>query len=282
MLTVASTTTERSLPTVAGSGLLRFARVGSRTVVERIFATSPLRILNPRVSERAAWVYIATYGGGLVGGDAIRVTLDLEPGARAVLATQSSTKIYRSIRAATQHITGRVSDDALLVVAPDPTVCFSGSSFQQDQCYELSRTASLVVVDWITSGRRAMGERWAFDGYQGRLELRRDDRTILYDSVRLAQHDGPIIERMGRFNVWATVVLIGPLVLESAGALVAGIAKLTVQRQSDLIVSAAPLGEDGALVRIAGVSTEQVSAVIREHLHFLRHFLGGELWSRKW
>ena len=267
---------------MAGTGLLRFARVGSRTVVERALATSPLKMLNPRASDRAAWVYTSTHGGGLVGGDAIHLTLDVEADARAVLATQSFTKIYRSTRSASQQVTARVGDEALLVVAPDPTVCFAGSSFRQDQCYDLSRSGSLVVLDWMTSGRRAMGERWAFDRYEGRLELRRDGRTILYDTIRLSQDDGPIVERMRRFNVWATVVVIGPLVAESAARLTAEISSLPVAPRSDLIISAAPLGIDGALLRIAALSTEQVSIVLRQHLRFLRTHLGGELWSRKW
>lgn len=267
---------------MAGTGLLRFARVGSRTVVRQAFATSPLKLLTPRASDQAAWVYTSTHGGGLVGGDAIHLTLDVEAGARAVLATQSSTKIYRSTRSARQQVTARVGDEALLVVAPDPTVCFAGASFRQDQCYDVSRDGNLVVLDWMTSGRRAMGERWAFDRYEGRLELRYDGRTILYDSIRLARDDGPIGERMRRFNVWATVISIGPLVAESSVILAAEISSLPVAPQSDLVISAAPLGTNGALLRIAALSTEQVSTLLRQHLRFLRPHLGGELWSRKW
>jgi urease accessory protein len=269
-------------PVVAGTGLLHLARIGPRTVLQRVFATSPLKILNPRRSDRAAWVYSATYGGGLVGGDAICMTVDMEPGARAVLATQSSTKIYRSATLASQDLTACVNDDGLLVVAPDPIVCFARSSFRQRQRFELSRDANVVVIDWMTSGRRAMGERWAFDRYDGRLELRREGRTILYDSIRLVQDDGPVAERMGRFNVWATVVLTGPLVAVAAANLISDIANLPVLQRSDLVLSAVRLGEDGALLRMAGLSTERVSAVIRQHLSFLAPHLGGELWSRKW
>jgi len=127
-----------------------------------------------------------------------------------------------------------------------------------------------------------MGERWAFDRYDGRLEFWREGRAILYDSVRLTQDDGPLAERMGRFNVWATVVLTGPLVAEAAAKLISEIANLPVPPRSDLILSAAPLGEDGALLRMAGISTEQTSVVIRQYLSFLSPHLGGELWSRKW
>ena len=251
-------------------------------MVQQAFATSPLKLLNPRATDRAAWVYTATYGGGLVGGDAIRLTIDVESGARAALATQSSTKIYRSMRPTMQQMIGRVGHDGLLVVAPDPIVCFAGSSFRHDQRYDLTRDASLVVIDWITSGRRAMGERWAFESYEGRLELRREGRTILYDSLGLRRADGPIVERMGRFNVWATVVAIGPLVAVPAATLLGEIANLPVTPRSDFVISAAPLDHDGTLLRMAGVSVEQMSTVLGQHLRFLSTQLGCELWSRKW
>ena len=75
-----------------GSAYLRFSQVRSRTVLERAFAASPLRLLSPHASDEACWVYLSTYGGGLVGGDAIHVTIDVQPGGRALLATQPSTK----------------------------------------------------------------------------------------------------------------------------------------------------------------------------------------------
>lgn len=40
----------------------------------------------------AAVVYVVTYGGGIVGGDAIHLSCTLHRNAAAVLTTQSSTK----------------------------------------------------------------------------------------------------------------------------------------------------------------------------------------------
>ena len=274
---------EQSAQAPPGTGVLHFARSGSRTVVRRAFATSPLKLLNPRATDDidVAWVYTATLGGGLLGGDAIHLNIDVATGARALLATQASTKIYRSTRPTSQHLSASIADGALLGIVPDPIVCFAGSSFQQEQRYELSRGASLVLVDWMSAGRYATGERWAFDRYASRLELRREGRRIVYDGLRLSRETDAGLERMGRFNVWLSAILMGPLVSSYAEKIVARVSSQSVAHRSSLIVSAAPLGVDGALLRVAGVSVEQVGAVL-ERLGFLRALFGGDPLTRQW
>jgi urease accessory protein len=266
----------------AGTGRLEFDWVDSRTVLRRALATSPLKILSPRPTPSAAWAYLASYGGGLVGGDAIHITLDVRPRARAVVTTQSSTKVYRSTRPASHHVIGHVAADALLVVAPDPTVCFAGSTFRQVQSYLVSHGGSLLLLDWLTCGRRARGERWLFDGYSSRIELWRAGRRALYDATVLTPEDGVVAERMGRFNVWGTLVMVGPLVQRAAADIVVQTRHLPVESLQALIISASPLTPDGMLLRVAGESVEEVRSLLRTHLGFLRPLLGDEVWGRKW
>ena len=48
------------------------------------------------------------------------------------------------------------------------------------------------------------------------------------------------------------------------------------------MMSASPLRDGGALLRMAGVSVEQVAHAFRSHLAFLSPLLGDDPWSRKW
>ncbi len=261
---------------------LRFARCGRNTILERSFATNPLKVLITRGVSPACWVYSATYGGGIVGGDEIRLNVEVGHSARGVLSTQASTKVYRSPRPASQHLTASVDDDALLVVLPDPVVCFAGAYFSQEQRYDLHRRGSLVMVDWITSGRHAVGERWAFHHYASRIDIRRTDKRIVYDAMLLDAGDGSIGERLGAFDVCLTAVLTGPLVADAAASIVHAASELAVQKQSNFIAAAWALPDGGALLRMSGTSVEQVGAVLRQRLAFLRDLLGDDPWSRKW
>ena len=266
----------------AGTGFLQIVKRGRQSVVCRAFATSPLKLLTPGNHGAAAWVYSASYGGGLVGGDAVRLAVDVGPGAMALISTQSSTKAYRSDRGASMHLDALVGDGGLLVVAPDPIVCFARSSFRQAQQVDLSGTGALVLVDWLSSGRRAAGERWAFDRYSSRTTVRVDGRLIFYDGLSLDSADGDISTRIGRFDVLATVLIVGASLAAAADVAMTELNAIPVVRCADLLTSASRVSGLGVVVRIAGTSVEQVGGLVREHLRFVPARLGDDPWSRKW
>jgi urease accessory protein len=265
-----------------GTGLLNFSRCGSRTVLIRSFARSPLKLFATHGHPCACWVYSSSLGGGLVGGDEVRLKVDVGADARALLATQASTKVYRSLRRSSHDLTASVASGALLAVVPDPVVCFAGADFVQRQYYELSRSASLVMVDWFSSGRHASGERWAFTRYETRFDVKREGEPIFFDGVVLERDLDTVAERMARFDVFVTAIVTGPLVSADAAALLASVGETAVVRRSSLVMSAARLGDGGTLLRMAGADAEQTGRVLREQLAFLPALLGDDPWSRKW
>jgi urease accessory protein len=263
-------------------GILEVARVERRSVVRRAFATSPLRWLTPRNHGPAAWVYASSYGGGLVGGDTLRLAIRIGAGAAAFVSSQASTKIYRSRDHSTAEVEAIVSAGGHLVLWPDPVVCYAGSSFRQSQSVELRDDGALILVDTMTSGRRASGERWQFVEYGNRIMIRQDGRVVLFDSTRLSAVEGNLAARMGRFDVVCSVAIVGPRFREDVRAIAETIAARPIERRADLLVSAAPLGDAGCLLRVVGRSTEQVSSVVRGYLSFLPCLLGEDPWARKW
>lgn len=265
-----------------GRGALTFTRVGERTVVRHAFSTSPLKLLNPQNHSAAAWVYLASYGGGLVGGDALRIDIDVERGAAAVISTQASTKVYRSLQGASQQLRADVADDALLVLAPDPVVCFARSSYAQNVEIRLAERGALVLVDWLGAGRVASGERWQLDHFSSVTQIWCGSRRLLYDSLRLTPEDGDVAQRMGRFNTLLTIVIGGPPLAAHASRVLQEVAAMPLEKRSDLLVSANPLGESALLLRIAAVSTERAGQTLRRMLAFLPPQLGDDPWSRKW
>ena len=275
----------------AGAAHLRFTRSGSATVLTRAFAASPARLFATNGHGPACWVYAATLGGGLVGGDEIRLRAEVTAGARALLTTQASTKVYRSLRPCRQSLNAIVDADALLAVVPDPVVCFAEADFTQTQRYDLHADASLVMVDWITSGRHASGERWAFSRYESRFDIRRGSQQIFFDALVLEPNIDSVGERIGRFNVLLTSVITGPLVAGAATDIVTRLSKTSIDSSTrqgslragrDLVVSASRLRDGGTLLRMAGTSVEQVGHALRPHLGFLSPLTGDDLWSRKW
>ena len=267
---------------IPGAGALRVSRAGAKSVVSRARATSPLKLLTPRNHGHAAWVYTSTYGGGLVGGDAIALDVEVGGGASALLSSQASTKVYRSPRGVSNLLHARVGSGAMLAVLPDPVVCFAASSYRQSQQFDLAADAALVCLDWMTSGRHASGERWAFDEYRTRLAIRVGGDIVCYDAVTLASADGALAERFDRFDVLATLAIVGVAFRGTCARLIAAHAERGVARRADSVIAVSPLADAGALVRIAGRGVEDVGRTIRGVLDFLPPVLGDDPWTRKW
>jgi urease accessory protein len=268
-------------PGAPGTGALQFTNVRGATVLTRAVAASPLKLLNPKNAGTSAWVYVATYGGGLVGGDTLSMHVEVGRGAAALLSTQASTKVYRSECGASQRLRARVDDDSLLVLLPDPVTCFAGSRYTQDQHIHLDAAANLALVDWLTAGRVGSGERWRFDEYRSQTRIWRDDRLVLHEGLALTPADGDLGSRMDRFNCLALTVLLGPALKTTAARLAGALGSAPVPRRADLLLSAAPLGDDGVVVRMAGVSVEQVGAALRQYLGVVPLLLGDDPWSCK-
>lgn len=271
--------------TRSGRGDLELSLVDGRTVATRAEASNPLKWLLPRRPTPAAWVYASTYGGGLVAGDHIEMQVGVRSGASAVVSTQSSTKVYRSPSGATatQILSAHVDNDALLVMAPDPVTCFAGARYEQRQIIQLMPQANLVYIDWLTSGRRARGERWDFSNYQSRLEIYRDSERLLTDAMTLCPDDGPLDgpHRMGDFNCYAVLIFSGERMEAQSAALLQAVAAQPVSPGNPIVDAASPL-TSGVIWRIAGQTTEQVSRMLAAKLEFLSEFLGDAPWARKW
>ncbi|HUZ07419.1 MAG TPA: urease accessory protein UreD, partial [Candidatus Paceibacterota bacterium] len=176
-----------TMPVRRGNAQLTVASVAGQSAVTSAFASNPLKLLTPRSRGQSVWACTSSFGGGFVAGDETHLDLELGKDARCFLGTQASTKVYRNPRhRACGHVTEAVlTENSLLVFAPDPVQPFAGSSYRQRQTFHLGAGAGLALVDWFTSGRAACGERWAFDQFQSRNDVFLSGERIFMDSIRL-------------------------------------------------------------------------------------------------
>jgi urease accessory protein len=263
-----------------GHASLRFRRCGQKTVLAAALARSPLRLLTPRNHGDAAWVFLAGLGGGLVDGDRFDVHVDAEVDTAALIASQASTKIYRSPSGCSQRLVARVADGASLAVLPDPVVCFADARYRQDIDIDLAPRASLVLLDGYTCGRSARGERWQFSRYAARTRVIRSGRPVLVDATVLDPAEGPIAPRMGRFDAILSLFVIG----ERFAGLREAILTETPAPESGgaTLAAASPIGADAAVLRVAATRFENASRVFRPSFRALARLLGDDPFARKW
>ncbi|KAJ6102257.1 hypothetical protein N7486_004684 [Penicillium sp. IBT 16267x] len=167
-------------------------------------------------------LYLLTYGGGLLPGDHIEVSIKLDPRTRMVVTTpQGSTKIFKTDSTTNsnfnvikghrkklpanesisdmskQSLDVKIGRQAALCYLPDPSVPYKDSRYAQVQTFTVDASAkgdqrsSLCVLDWVTQGRTSRGENWNFRFWKGRNEVWASDektgksRLLLRDSVIL-------------------------------------------------------------------------------------------------
>jgi urease accessory protein len=262
-----------------GPARLAFRQVAGRTVVATAFASSPLRLLTPKNHGTAAWAYTSTLGGGLVGGDEVRLRVDVGPGAAALLASQGQNRVYRSTRGCRSELVADVRDGGLFALLPDPTVCFAEASYDQTVDLRLAPAAAAVAVDVLAAGRA--GERWAFRHYSGDLRVRLGERLLVSERVLLDPRQGALPERMGRFEAVCAVLVVGERLRAERAAIAARLDGAPLRVRADCVEQANPLGGDALLVRIAAASLEEALHRIRGHLRFLPALLGDDPWARR-
>ncbi|KAF2489712.1 UreD-domain-containing protein [Lophium mytilinum] len=155
-------------------------------------------------------LFLLTYGGGLVAGDTISLTLTLAPTTRLVLLTQGATKIFKTpspalVSRQLTHTT--LAPASALCYLPDPVQPFADAAVSLSAIYDLESpggdtpAASLCVLDWVSEGRRARGERWSFHAYRSRNEVWAVD--VRTGRRRLLLRDNQVLDR------WATGTLSG-------------------------------------------------------------------------
>lgn len=248
-----------------GTVVARFE--GDRTVLSQVRAAAPLRFVRPTFpGSRSGAVCLVTFGGGLVDGDVIEVDLRVEAGATLVVFTQATTKAFRG---ASQQIIRAVVHGSL-VLLPDPVACFAGARYRQRIDVSLEGDGSVVVLDGLTSGRAAFGERWAFDAIDLATTVRRGGRVLLRDALRLDRGDFDVARRLDRFEALVTVLATGTRV----APLLEGILAPSIVAP-DLVAAPSSLPQTrsdsapGAIVRIAATTQARALEEARARLRNL-------------
>ncbi|WP_288403955.1 urease accessory protein UreD [uncultured Deinococcus sp.] len=171
---------------------LHFARRGGRTALLRDRQKAPLMVVRPfELPCGTLMVFIVNPTGGVLGGDHSEIRVEVEPGARALVLTQSAARVQPSPdgAAATQDLRFRVAAGARLEYYPERTLPFAGSRLRQTLRAELEPGAELGLSETLASGRVHSGERLRFAEYDSRTEVWQGGRRVYLDRQRLVPGD---------------------------------------------------------------------------------------------
>ncbi|KAK6219646.1 UreD urease accessory protein [Colletotrichum tabaci] len=187
----------------------------------------PLKLISPTpaADQKSVLVFLLSYGGGLVGGDSVNLSIRALSGSKLSVVTQGHTKIFKSASpdiVTRQTLEVHIEDNAGICQLPDPVQPFDGSVYEQMQIFTAAPSASLCLLDWVTQGRTARGEDWSFIKWTGRNEVwssgerpQGKNRLLVRDTVTLDRNSQGLVGRSLRDSMhgnglFGTLILRGP------------------------------------------------------------------------
>ncbi|GFZ45219.1 hypothetical protein JCM24511_02945 [Saitozyma sp. JCM 24511] len=338
-------TAPRPTPTTTrqpGSGYLHLAPSSHHARFSALSASYPLKLLAPTPlpsqPKHLGTCYTLAYGGGLVAGDLISLRVQVDRACGLVMLTQGSTKVFKhrpgirpmshhAVRASSSSDSGvtqqrlhvKLEPGSMLLLLPDSVSPFRGSRYSQAQRFALPgcRTASVLILDWVNSGRgyRPAGssalskteedeEIWSMDSYASVNEVLIGDKLVMRERMVLDNHPcdrpndnlsaspGPsapghlaVAARLAPYHVYATVLILGPHLaplISHLDHLADKTSQFQLPKSPGLTWAFSNTDDQGGVLRIAGVEVEDVQRWLRGVLDAggLRDMVGDGLWTR--
>ncbi|KAJ3973720.1 UreD urease accessory protein-domain-containing protein [Lentinula raphanica] len=301
----------------AGGGRITLSSHGGKAWISEFSATYPLKLLSPRLSENdVAIIYVLTYGGGLVSGDCVHLVVNIESDVKLLLLSQGSTKVFKDrpqqrlasvqriidhrssntqTAATVQNMDFTISSQGALFLLPDPVTCFRSASYHQTQTFHVSKDATLVVLDWFTSGRKSLGEDWVLSRYYSVNEILIAGKRIAKDIMLLDNKEidpnshlnSSLAEKLSPYSCYATVILRGPLVQKTIAQITARYEAISIMKRrtpEDLLWSLSSVGSDKTngvvVIRVAGKETEIVKEWLKNALSPLEEHVGIDVYRK--
>lgn len=172
--------------------------------------------------------------------------------------------------------------------------CFRDAHYRQNQKFHIQGDGSVVILDWITSGRISLGEEWVFSHYYSVNEVFHNEKRIAKDAMLLDQEleelggllpNRSLRDRLQPYSCYAMLILFGPEVQSIITAISTRYDKISVfkaKTPAPLIWSLSTIDstKQGVVVRVAGLETETVKGWLREALCGLEPIIGIDVYRR--
>jgi urease accessory protein len=140
-----------------------------------------------------AEVHLVGGAAGPLGGDELRLVVEVRAGASLTVRTVAATVALPSRGVSTFHLDVRVEADASLSWRPEPLVAAAGCDHRSVSTVELDPSARLVFREEIVAGRYGEGP----GDLVSALRVRRGDKALLVQELAIGPradgYDGPAV-----------------------------------------------------------------------------------------
>lgn len=170
--------------------------------LSHLFQSTPCRVAFPRPEPRdlPLAVFITT-SGGLAGGDRVRLDAGVAAGGAAMVTTQAAEKIYRSLGAETRvDVAIAAAPGSWLEWLPQETILFDRARLRRRTEIRPAAGARILAGEMLVLGRAAHGETVRSGLLHDEIRVRRGDRLVWMDAVRVEGAFGPLVGASAGFG----------------------------------------------------------------------------------
>lgn len=260
-----------------------------KTVISHRYMAYPLSV-SPvfRLEENEAsgfakrvYLYRMNTSPGLLANDALKVSLQLEPGSQLYLADQAATKVHKNARARVNYQI-EIGDRATLEFFPEPLILFADSDLKQQTSITLHPTAALSLGEIILPGRLAHGELYQFYQYFSRLQVSSPEGNMWFaESMKLLGKENRFVQA----SLFASGPVLGSLVLILPEAIATPQALTTLSAEIDALTNPPALmlassvlpARRGLFIRAMAQTTRDMQTCFKAAVNCVRKLRGEAL-----
>lgn len=190
------------------------AATGPRTRLTSLTESGGYRAKFPRALGNGLEAVIVNSGGGVAGGDRVRLSASADVGAHLTVSTATAERIYRSLGPSTEiSVRLEAQSGATLAWLPQPTILFSGARL--DRCFDvdIAADARLILAETFVFGRIASGEIMGDGMVRDRWRIRRDGRLAFAETTHLDGDIAALLDRptiAGGARATVLIVIVAP------------------------------------------------------------------------
>ncbi len=243
---------------------LEFEPRPDRTILSQSQVQAPLKVQRPFYPEGQVCHSVMLHtAGGIVGGDRLNISVQLQPQAQVLLTTAAATKVYRSNGLEAQQTTHlKLAAGACLEWLPQETILFNGARLRQQLRVDLAADATWLGWEITRLGRSARGEKFETGTWQTHTEVWQGQRLVWVDPQWIEGGGEMLTSLHGLAGlvVVGSFALIGPDLTDPTISRGQTISSQSLQTARDILVSpsfSVTQLQTGLLCRYRGNSTAE-------------------------
>ncbi|MBQ6819728.1 MAG: urease accessory protein UreD [Clostridium sp.] len=236
-------------------------------------------------SEKVSTYFIVGLGGGYVEGEKYKYSITQKEDSRAIITTQSSTKVYKCENKKTtkQETVINLEKNSILEYITDNVILYKNAIYKQVNNIYMDESATLIYSDGITSGWSKEGGEFQYSNIQLKTNVYVNNKLVLLDNL-LVNPQIYDVKRLGFFegykNFGTLIVINKDINAETINNLRNEINKLNLP----IYFGISEIEVNGFVLRVLGNLTQHIESAIKLSHNYIRkkYLNSGDLFIRKY